>query len=191
MAEDNKVGRGRADGSKNPLKNAITSYTIRVPTELQEQLDGVRKANKLTGKNASVVAAIRFYVENQGDAIGSRKYFTQTMDARFNSLEAKILNSTNILSYYATLGLAVSMGGQAMTLQNLETLLKILSHVTKTPYEEVEEIRPNDLLTDALNQLESLFPGIRLTIIDMVQKSQQQQKQANKPQLNSGTKPKE
>lgn len=89
-------------------------YTLNVTEDMDKRLKQVLDAKPRDVKmNDLLREAIRYYLDEQEDLVGSKRHFSKSLQNRIDQLEGKLLFYLNILIYMVAAGLAVII--QAVT----------------------------------------------------------------------------
>ena len=87
--------------------------TVRMTPEMRDLLRQIVAKQGREVKEVDVIReAIRQYLDEQGDVVGSRRHFQKSLQARIDALEARLLFQMNLLIYLVTL-LAPTTQGSA------------------------------------------------------------------------------
>ena len=95
-------------------KPGTTAVHIRVSDDLLTLIDQVRIAGKHSSRADLTRTALREYLDNQGNQIGSRRHFSKSMNKRMDRLERQNLqlqaNQTAIMILVAQIGTEILTG---------------------------------------------------------------------------------
>ena len=138
-------------------KQTIRIY-IRMSEDLHEDLLRLKRAKKLDSVSDTAREAIRFWVEEEGDAKGSRKHFNQTMRRQLMSLEQVLYAMFSVL-----LALIAQIG--AMLLKTLDE-------------DENNNWNASTLISDAMKVAVERNAGFRSSVRQIVKLQTQADRQA-------------
>ncbi len=113
--------------------------TIYLTPEMQERLEQVlAKRGREVSQNDLIREALRYYLDNQEDILGSRRHFQKSLQEHVDKLEAR-LSSTNIQTTLTTLFYANVLIQLVAT-----SMATILSAITR------ERVDPKHLIQRAI-----------------------------------------
>lgn len=83
-------------------------YTLSVTEDMAHRLQQVLdQQDRSISLNDLLRIAIRQYLDDQEDVIGSRRHFSKSLQQRFDQMESRVIFYLNILIYLVAAGLAV------------------------------------------------------------------------------------
>ena len=139
---------------------ARTAIHIRVSDDLLTLIDQVRIAEKHSSRADLTRTALRQFLDNQGDQVGSRRHFTKSMDKRMDRLERMMMQ------------MQTNQSALMILVAQLNT--DILAATGK------ENLNPADYVQDAFNVAQEQHDNIQnrssQVLVTLIQKSQQAKK---------------
>src|SRR5690349_18705851 len=97
----------------NPTKYTVR-YTVIVTQDMDDKLELIlKRQDRSVSKSDLLRTAIRQYLDEQEDLIGSRRHFSKSLQNRLDQIDGQLIFYLNILIYLLAAGLAVLL--QAVT----------------------------------------------------------------------------
>lgn len=150
--------------SANPKSERLY---IRLTPSLYESLSQMMTKGAFPSMSDAGREAIRYYVDNQTDEIGSRRHFSRTMQQRLNELEDFVHAHSAVQTYLLAQAIA-----QQMTL--LEQIAGAMSEGSGQP----RRWKGSELLSEATRIAVQQQSGLRATVDKMCELIDQQRDQA-------------